>query len=336
MLKKLCCLFVLCVSSLLTANDYEIQDIGILQTRSSQAVAINNRGQILGWYNVDGSNEGKHFFFREKRGSFHEIPALEKETGLKIEWRYLDGSGKVYGTCDQGGPGLILFVWEKHRDCFRLGTLPGKEIMAINDAGQVLIKSVLETENGKSIRRPVIWQNGTITKLKGLEGDIGMESEESYGLDMNNRGEVVGQSIAYLSYKNDIYKQTHAVKWINGQALDLHREVPKSTSTSATQINDLGDVIIGSYLVRADGKKIDNGSFSNSKKTNTKYFSKNGLFIDRDGKTIHVSGNEVFQEYDCIWMSLMTISAMNDNGDVIAQGMTVYGEQHALLLSPKK
>lgn len=128
----------------------------------------------------------------------------------------------------------------------KLGNLPGKEISAINNKGQVLIKSIVEQENGKTIRRPVIWHNGKITKLNGVEGNAGIPSEESYGLDMNNKGEVVGQSRAYLIFKNRIYEQLHAVKWTNGQVVDLHNKVPKSTSSNAIALNDAGDMLVKS------------------------------------------------------------------------------------------
>jgi hypothetical protein len=48
---------------------YEIQDIGTLQTRASQAIAINNQGQILGWYNIDGTANRQHFFVRDRANS---------------------------------------------------------------------------------------------------------------------------------------------------------------------------------------------------------------------------------------------------------------------------
>lgn len=55
--------------SLLAKIEYEIQDMGTLQTNSSQALAINQQGQILGWYNLDGSAEGKRFFVRSDIGN---------------------------------------------------------------------------------------------------------------------------------------------------------------------------------------------------------------------------------------------------------------------------
>jgi uncharacterized membrane protein len=319
---------------------YDIQDIGTLQTRSSRAIAINQQGQILGWYNVDGSNKGKRFFLRERTGDFHELPLNETGQTQEINWRFLTDEGKVYGTFDGNANFAVLYLWDRHNGVTKLGNLPGKEISAINNLGQVLIKSITETENGRKIIRPVIWHNGVVTKLKGLEGDVGIESEESYGLDMNNRGEVVGSSVAYLSYKNDIYKQTHAVKWSRGQVFDLHHQVPKSLSTSASTINDLGDVIISSYLLRSDGEMKSNYHYANSDATNSNYFlNEDGHFVDRQGKTFGVRAvvnSELYNNYDSIWMYLDKTLSMNDNGEIIAQGMTIYGENHIMFLVPIK
>ncbi|QLH37316.1 MAG: hypothetical protein HWD61_15180 [Parachlamydiaceae bacterium] len=162
----------------------------------------------------------------------------------------------------------------------KLGNLPGKDLVAINDTGQVLIKSIVENENGKSIRHPILWENGKITRLRGLEGDLGIESEESYGFALNKNGEVVGQSVAYLSYKNDICKQTHATIWTNGKAIDLHKKIPKTNSSSATGINDFGDVLIGRYLICNDDQTIL-FNHNDLKTTNTNYLYKNMYVMDK-------------------------------------------------------
>lgn len=349
-IKLLATSFLILFSALEAEVEYEIQDIGTLQTRSSQAIALNNQGQILGWYNVDGTVNGKHLFVRNRDGSFHEIfedPSIvyenipQQHQSIKIDWRYLTDEGKAFGTLTLPNATPILFMWDKHNGMVKLGVLPGKEISAINNAGQVLIKCVESyNQNGKIIRQPVIWENGNITKLKGLEGNIGIESEESYGLDMNNHGDVVGQSVVYISYKNDIYKQVHAVKWINGDAFDLHTTVPKAESTSAATINDLGDVTIGYYLLRADGKLIDHVFYLNTKPTDTKFFliknSASCAFLDRDGKLVNLAGMKAFNDHDCIWMMPKSSISMNDNGEVVSQGRTIFGEEHAMLLTPVK
>lgn len=338
---------VMCLSSTLFALEYEIQDIGTLQTHSSQAIAINNEGQILGWYNLDGTPEGKHFFVRDQDGSFHEIP---KESSMvyenipqnmyhiKIDWKYLTGAGVAYGTFSIPNANPVLYMWDQNSGIVKLGQLPGAEISAINDVGQVLIKSIQGADSsGKLIHYPIIWQNGKITKLRGLEGDLGTESNESYGFDMNNNGDVVGRSFIELVYKNNIYKESHAVLWTKGQAIDLHRTVAKSDNTIATKINDLGDIVFNcGHLVRNDGKIIGLGHVP--KVTDSKYFiCGDDCFTTRFGERIYciaIVNNKLYNDYTSIWMTCNQIMDMNDNGEVIVKAKTVYGEDHAMLLIP--
>lgn len=336
-------LFFITSTQILSAEiEYEIHDIGTLQTKSSQAIALNNQGQILGWYNIDGSITGKHFFVRNVDGSFYELPVKDPASGWEINWRYLTDDCKAYGTFDGNTNFAVLYMWDQQNDVVKLANLPGKEIAAINNAGQVLIKSVLENENGKSVRRPIIWQNGKITKLKGLCGDIGIESDESYGFDMNNKGEVVGQSLVYLSYKNELYKQMHAVKWTNGQAIDLHGMIPKTSISSARSINDLGDILIGPYLVSQEGKcSICN--FTDSMTTDTKYIYSKMIVIDKQGlaqsnliTSGYTTSTKILNDINSIWMMFKEIISVNDAGEIIAQGVTIYGEEHAMFLSPVK
>lgn len=362
MFKKICSLTVLSfalVSSVVFSEiEYEINDIGTLQTRSSYAIALNNQGQILGWYNIEKTSPVKQFFVRNKDGVFYELPGKEPSSGLIINWQYLTDEGKAYGTFDVNASTKSICMWDQKNGFIKLGNLPGKEVCAVNNAGQVLIKCVSESLDGKSICRPVIWQNGHITKLKGLGGDLGIESEESYGFAMNNKGEVVGQSLVSLVYKNEIYKQVHAVKWTNGQAIDLHNRVPKSIKTHAFAINDLGEVLIyvgekkeyfPKYLVSDqkvtafsyDLNKLNNaGNVYNSDYDYGVPVKGTGFIIkDRNGKDLCSDGsvkNKIENNPNSIWITVSKIIQVNDNGEFIAQGETIYGEQHVMLLNPVK
>src|ERR1700722_5757255 len=190
---------------------YEIQDIGTLQTRSSRAIAINNVGQILGEYNIDRTANGRHVFLRDRDGSFHEIvenPSIvyedvpEKFHSIRIDWRYLTDDGIAYGVftypdnaTELKNANPILFMWDRQNGIFKLCQLPGKGIVKINNFGQVLLQTVfIYDKNGTPSKHPAIWENGKLTILYGLEGDLGIPSEESQVFDMNNKGEVVGQS----------------------------------------------------------------------------------------------------------------------------------------------
>lgn len=339
MLKKICSLSVLsliAISSFLCA-EYDIDDIGTLQTHSSQPIAINNQGQILGWYNIDGSATGKHFFVREKKGSFHELPLRENGVGWEINWRYLTNNGKAYGTFDGNANFSVLYAWDQKNGVVKLGNLPGKDIVKINDAGQVLIRSIKETEDGRTVIHPIIWKDGIITRLKGLEGDLGIEAEESYGYDMNNRGEVIGQSVAYLVYKNELYKEKHATKWVNGKAIDIHNKVTKRPESIATAINDLGEILIEGMMIHEDGKLVNIGRGIHVKTTDTKYLYYHSGVFDKFGKELISPGTivgRISHDLNSIWMGCGEIICVNDIGEAIATGKTIYGEQHIMFLRP--
>src|ERR1700674_5153160 len=195
MLKKLYSsifLSLIAISSFLSAEiEYDIQDIGTLQTHSSQAIALNNQGQILGWYNIDGSPQGKQYFVRDRDGTFHGIiedPSIaypnipEKFRHIRIDWRYLTDEGVAYGifTCPSNSvefynnTGLkndnpILFMWDHQHGICKLYQLPGKGVVAINNSGQVLLESVISYDkSGNQLKNPAIWENGKLTFLYGL------------------------------------------------------------------------------------------------------------------------------------------------------------------------
>lgn len=318
----------------LIAIDYEVNDIGTLQTHSSHPIAINDKGQILGWYDLDGS--GQRFFLRDPDGTFREIE--KHPSNWNIDWKYLTNTGKVYGTFNGVGPHGCLLAWDSTGGICNLGNLPGREIRAINDMGQVLIEYVAGSDpTGKAIQYPVIWQNGVITKLRGLVGNLGLESEMSYGFDMNNNGDVVGQSVVQLVYKNKIYKQSHAVLWKNGQAIDLHNNVPKAANSSAKAITDGGSIMVNGHCLNNDLLNFLSYQLPGDLKSSSKHFyNRNSVFDENGNHTSDLCSlvNIVLYDYDCIWLTINEIVGVNENNEIVAVGTTVWGEQHAILISP--
>lgn len=98
-------------------------------------------------------------------------------------------------------------------------------------------------------------------------------------------------------------------------------------------------MIIGSYLIRYDGEKKEYHFYTNAKATTKKYFRSldyGTLYLDRNGEMANFANCKGLQDYDCIWMYLNVISDMNDNGDAVGFGTTIYGETHAIFLTPIK
>lgn len=342
-MKNLLLACLLMGTSILGAVEYDIQDIGTLQTHMSQAIDMNNAGQILGWYQVDEKAE-KRFFVRERDGSFQEIPS-------QCEWKCLTSSGKVYGFAKDG----IAYSWDKRDGVTGLGMLPQGVIVKVNDLGQILIQSITSNEDGKKIIQPVIYKNGSIIKLRRLAGNTGIESEEAYGLDINNRGEVVGKSLVHIVYKNKIYKCFHATMWVNGEAIDLHDKMPKSKESHIFAINDSREMLVvnsstASCLVSNVDAATVPSCFTVTQKSHHNYESKitnNGLVygdsfvIENDNGRKpqylirpHEITTRMKNDRNSVWLEVTKLIKVNDNGEILAQGKTLYGEDHSIFLKP--
>lgn len=351
MLKKLCTsLFIslIAVSSFLSAIEYDIQDIGTLQTRSSKAIDLNNKGQILGWYALkplDPSGKEKCYFFQDSDGSFYSIPSF---VGMDVDWKFLTEEGKVFGTSFlyDNETNAILFMWDKKTGAVNLGNLPGRNVVGVNNNGQALISCVSERINEKTVLYPAIWHYGELTKLKGLEGNFGLDSDESYGIGINNKGEVIGQSRVNIIYKNELYmKPMHATLWKKEEKLDLHNNFIKTEHSYAFALNDVGDLLIASNIL--GGLYLDkNGNcypvpVSYKKMNNIGYVYSDNIVYDAKGRELVVDisnlDNKVKNDINSIWLSVKPeIKKVNDKGEIITQGVTIYGETHAILLVPVK
>lgn len=350
-------------SSLGAINHYEIQDIGTLETRASMAIDLNDHDQILGFYNIDGAKDGNTFFLRDVDGSFYEIPKKDS-SNVEITWKYLTNRGQVYGINEVNATYYSIYCWDKESGIVKKGDLPNRAIVAVNDLGQVLLSSVEDKEDGKPINRPAIWKDGQITILKGLEGNLGLASGEASGRGINNKGEVVGLSVVQLVHKNNIYTQIHAVKWSSdGKAIDLHSKIPKTSRSFALSINDEGDILIcdnyNSYknkifLVCLDDNvriqygcsqyccmnRVSNGGFVYNGNEHMGFpvalsgfsvYGRNGD-IKKDICTDSYIQQQIEDDNCSEWMRILKLRKVNGKGDILAQGETIYGEQHIMLL----
>jgi probable HAF family extracellular repeat protein len=228
----------------------KMKDLGTLGGPDAAAVDINEKGQVAGIsYTNSPPNPGTGCPtvdpFLWDKGKMIDLGSLGGTFGSTAEQVALNNRGQVVGVSNLAGDVTgHAFLWPgedgKMRD---LGTLGGNysEAKSINDAGE--ISGVAETAD--SIHG-FFWKNGQMTDIGTLDGDC-----FSYAFEINNRGQVVGDSFSCEQGVSRPYV------WEHGQMTDLTVFVPPGagvTLVHVEKINDRGEIFGDAVLANGDGR----------------------------------------------------------------------------------
>lgn len=332
------------------AANWTITDLGTLGGTSSQALALNNRGQVVGVSRLAGDVSSHAFLYTN--GSMYDLGTLG---GDYSEARGINNSGQVVGVSSLNGElesrGFIYGQGQMQS----IGTLypdaaaPRKASWAnaVNNRGQVVGASNLPVSAMASL--------GTLFAIKYERGSLARISEHLHeAMAINDRGDIVG-----VRYNKDapspsvvkpmamLYRQNRLIE------LGTLSGLPGSWSV-ATAINNAGDIVGRSgvngstssqaFLYR-QGKLIDLGAqlgFASSEATginNAGTIVGTGAlqagtaqqpFIARHGQLTLLNA---LPEVTAAGWVLTTATAINDAGQVVGTG-TVNGQQRAYMLSP--
>jgi probable HAF family extracellular repeat protein len=291
---------------------YTVTDIGSFGG-ASYARAVNDAGQVAGYYYPTGSNLSRALLYSDSTLIDLDPASYSWASGI-------NNLGQVVGMARVGGSVDDVVVWHDGtmNDLGADGGNPS-HAKAINDSGQVA-----GTTDG-STWMAFIYSDGAFTDLGTLSGF------RSFGSGINNAGQVVGNS----TYEGGGNFNYHAFIWQDGIMTELSGF--SGQNYYAEGINDVGQVIVLSNLNHAyiwnNGAVTDLGAgepFGINNAGQVVGYSAGSATLWDLGTVTNL--NDVLSNGDG-W-HLLEARAINNVGQIVGYGINPDGHSRGFLLTP--
>ncbi len=208
----------------------------------SSAMAINDRGEVVGMYTSAGAGQPHAYLFNLSNQNFLDLGTLG---GTSSSAGAINASGQIVGSA------ATEFDATQHATLFGrngepnqdLGTLGGPSSIAtaINDAGQVVGWST----TAKGVTHATLYNREGIQNID--LGTLGGIFSAARGI--NNQGVIVGLSGSPTG-------PPHACIYISGAIIDLNKQTEPAGGTvlaAATAINDAGQIVCAGQSPQGEG-----------------------------------------------------------------------------------
>jgi probable HAF family extracellular repeat protein len=312
------------------------RDLGSDLPNVSSAVAINDRGQVLGNSSVDQNSPVSHAFVWQAG----RMTAVTTVLGPDSYGQALNERGQVVGwSGDDFGYGRgRAILWEQGR-LRSLGALPGREhswAYDVNERGVVVGESysVDERLEGEAVKaRAFLWRAGKLTDLGTLPG-----RPQSTARAINERGQVIGNAFTSGG-------ASRAFLWQSGRRTDLGAAGERESV--AVAINDRGQVIgfrtLPSGEIRGfvwqNGRRVDLRGLGGRETRPSA--------INNRGEVVGTSTTTGGAEHAVVWVAgrvtdLGTLGgrrssavAIDEHGRIVGSATTKAEETRAVLWTPR-
>jgi len=234
-------LFALCLFAsfeISAAPKYKLVDLGLQESDQSEAVAINDNGQVAGIYWMLGK---KYYFMWTEKDGIHLID-LPETASIKV----LNNAGQIAGDYKDASGKDRGFIWEASLGFNDIDTLGGSftRVYDMNDLGQIVGESEssnISLVDGRKEIKAFIWQKSSMIDLGALTGDLGVHGDRSVATSINNQGQIIGTSNFLIAHKQKFLRtKNRAVVWQNGVIEEIDRSLHLECSALATSVNNSG------------------------------------------------------------------------------------------------
>lgn len=366
---KFVLLLIVCVISFAchidAAATYKFVDLGLQESDRSEAVAVNDNGQVVGSYWMF---DNKYYF------SWSDIEGIMlislPETAVI---RVLNNAGQIAGNYQDFIGNDRGFIWDSSLGFRDIGTLGGKftHVYDMNNLGQIVGESESENDSlvdGEKEQHAFIWQNESMIDLGSLSGDLGFLGDRSVATSINDRGQIIGTSNYLVAHKVKLLRMNNrAVVWEDNMIKDIDPTIEPQYNARAISVSNTGLAVYdgkdGYFLV--DLETGNKGKIPYAPNLNRDpVFSDNGdiFFYGRD-----YSGANKKMPADIVCLKDKTIGKFSENWDfygyvylpnsfenpqqwkpgsfcgandfnnkkwVVGSAENIYGERHGVLLTP--
>jgi probable HAF family extracellular repeat protein len=315
------------------ATTYTVTDMGSLGLAESDGYGINATGQVTGLsylsttytyscgYPVRTCTAHPFHAFLYSNGQMTDLGPLGGHTSLG---NAINLSDQVAGWADTSSGVVNATLWTggKSLDVGALAPLAGSSSVAygVNDSGQVV-----GAWGTNASSRPFLYSNGTVTALPE-PSDFTTSGCEARGID--NNGQIAGICA-------DANGNGHLVLWSNGTVTDLGsvgsidgvEDIESMSMSSNGQI--AGWAATGTAFVYSNGRITSPSNFwpnainASGVMVGTSSIDSGGTVHDLNSLIPAGSGDQISYA-----------TAINDNGQIVANGSDAATGQAALLLTP--
>lgn len=339
-----CCVITAAAQAPATQRKYRIIDLGTLGGSYSEALAINNKGQVVG-ESLTAANLDVHAFVWSG-GQMTAIPGLGGGPNAFSRANDINNNGKVVGTNDPDlfpGDRSRLFLFDVNTGSLTFPANPGWADR-INDAGQILGSAMLPS----GFLSDVIISSSGIADLGALCGGL---CSSNFGVNafdgkaINASGTVVGGPALPPNHLNGYLYTAGTFVSIAGNAGFYGNAINNSNliggfvreqtgffgirARAASRQGSNGNIVVyGSFAVNGDttiesvnniGQMVGTERASNVR---TPFLIENGIMIPLSSLLPSGSGWTLLEALD-----------INDRGEIVGSGR-INGEEHAFLLTP--
>jgi probable HAF family extracellular repeat protein len=226
-------------SNFLLYRDGVIHDLGKFEAPVSYGtiMAINDRGAMLG-FTTTTLGSFMSFLLPASKPPLPVTDARVLPVSTFLA-RDINNHGTIVGWVYNAEQDRTFpVIYDSGRITELHGLVPGgrASALAINNHAQVLGESAFPGTDNPYAAHAVIWSDGQIKDLGVLPGH-----DYSFAYDINDHGEAVGHCV-------DENFQVHSAFVYRGGVMEQLPAPAIGVPTFPTDINDAGDVLIGTYL----------------------------------------------------------------------------------------